>query len=215
MTEQEDPLVEALKQKQRGAELSAERARDEHRATNQATVDHAAAFTELVDLLRTRIATAAEKAGMRFSVDGDRHSVYLRLGEGTFLQFEVADLGQGTMKLKHGEVIGAAYFGEASTGKIRADLNSCNFLRIRASADAPAKWEVCRFRISGAVAGEKVQARLRLASTPTFDEAFGVDDAGLLYEHAEKADRMMHSVTVEYDVNVTDLAEAIVIKALK
>ncbi len=112
-------------------------------------------------------------------------------------------------------VVGAAYFGEASTMKDRASLNSCNFLRVRAHNDAAPYWQGCRFRISGAVPGEKVEARLHLSATPNMDDTFGVDDGGALYEHAGKAARTMHVVTVDFNDNIREWIEEIITRALK
>jgi len=215
MSEHDDPLVEALRQKQRGHETAEERYRQEERTRRQLVEQHAAAFAELAGIPRERLAAAAQKAGMKFTVDEHGDTVMLRLGPSTSLQFRMQNLGQPSMDLPGGEVLGAAYFGEASTSKDRASLNSCNFLRFRRQGDDEAYWRGCRFRISGAVPGERVAQRLRLEVVPTIDDTFGISDTVTLRENGSKAARMMHVVTVDFTDDVRAWFEEIIAKALR
>jgi hypothetical protein len=214
MSEHDDPLVEALRRKQQGQEAANARYEEERRASKEARAEHVAAFKELVQIPRGRLAAAAQAAGMKLTVDDHGDSVYLRLGDSTFLQFRVHDLGNPVLSLPQGDVAGVAYFGEASTLKERAGLNSCNFIRVRTEANAAPQWKGCWLRISGAVPGEKVAARLRLQASPTIDDTFGVDDAGLFAEHVGKAARMMHVVTLDVVDDVSVCVEQIIAKGV-
>jgi hypothetical protein len=215
MSERDDPLVESLRRRKQGNEIAEERYREDERARKQASAEYLTAFKELVDIPRARLATAADKAGMKFVVDDHGDTVMLRLGTSTELQFRIQDLGQRTSELPQGHLNGAVYFGEASTTNDRASLNSCNILRIRPQTDGEPLWKVCRFRISGAVPGERVEARLQLGAAPSIDDTFGVQDIATLYEHAGKAARMMHVVTVDFTDEVTEMIEQIIAKAVR
>ncbi len=213
MAQSEDPLAEGLRRKKQEQDEDQARRQQERDAERQAVADHRAAFRELVEIPRARLAEAADKASMKLKVMERHDAVAFSLGEHDPVQFTMKDLEERGAGVPPGDVVGAAYFGQVA-GAAKAVLNSCNFVRIQGGDNKPTFWRGCRFRVSGGVPGEAVAARLHLGAVPTFDDLFGVQYAAQLYEHTAKAGRGMHVVTVDYTDDLKGLIDQILAKSL-
>jgi hypothetical protein len=214
VADEEDPIVEAMRRKREEAEQARARSETDEAARRSLSQRFVEVFHKLAELPKQRLGDRASQAGLALSTDAPRdpsaaRDYYYRLGEGTKLQFRLKPM-QGDVDYSGRLVTGAAYFGEASTGKALAALNGCNFLW----ADDDEAWQVVRFR---AMPGLRPDAQIvRDLGLPGPDSSFlfGFDDLRLLKVHLPKASRGLHVVQIDTGGTAEEVIDEIVLRAL-